>query len=50
MKSHKLSIEMNWPEQQAECAWGIKQVSTSFLFPFICANDMTEESWLVFEY
>lgn len=50
MKFHKISIEMNWPEQQAECAWGIKQVSTLFLFPFICEDDTTEESLVIFEY
>lgn len=50
MKFHKLSIEMNWPEQNTEYAWGIKQVSALFLFPFIWENDVTEESLLIFEY
>lgn len=50
MKCHKLSIEMNWPEQHTERAWGIKQVSTLFGFPFIWEkNDVTEESLLIFE-
>lgn len=50
MKCHRLSIEKNWPEQHTEHAGGIKQVSTLFLFLFIWANDVTEESLLIFEY
>lgn len=50
MKCHRLSTEMNWPEQHIEHAWGIKQVSILFLFLFIWENDVTEESLLIFEY
>lgn len=43
---------LKWTDlnNHTEHAWGIKQVSTIFVFPFIWENAVTEESLLIFEY